>query len=91
MWSILQMDLRLRSPKIPENELSTKLLKAAEENPVKFFNKFIHGYTTSLLSELIKAVGMKKLSDFRNEYDSKIEKLIQKSLMKVYNRILKKI
>ena len=91
MWSILQMDLRLRSPKLPEDELGTKLTKAFEEDPIKFFNKFIHGYTNSLLSELIKTVGLRNLNKFEKKYDSKTARLIENALGKVFDRLFKKI
>ena len=61
MWSFLQMDFRLKHPKLPPNELANRLVKSVQGNPQVFFRKYIRGYTNDIMETLIKEVGLKNM------------------------------
>ena len=57
MWSFLQMDFRLKNPKVPTNALGNRLIQLAKNNPLEFFRKYIRGYTNDIMKRLIKEIG----------------------------------
>lgn len=56
MWSLLQLDFRLKNPELPPNELSTLLLKKFKDDPVNLTHKFIVAYAESFMKELVKNI-----------------------------------
>jgi len=56
MWSLLQLDFRLKNPELPPNELSTLLLKKFKDDPVNLTHKFIVAYAESFMRDLVKNI-----------------------------------
>ena len=66
MWSFLQMDFRLKYPKLPTNALSTKLVELAKDKPMEFFRNYIRGFTNEIMERLISMIGTRDLNILNN-------------------------
>lgn len=94
MWSFIQMEIRLKFPTLPENEISSKLLEMIKDDPRKILDDLIFGYTNSFMDDIIKIMGGAKnlkevYTDSKSEQRKKMIEAINKARDKIEKRILK--
>lgn len=94
MWGFIQMEIRLKFPTLPENEISSKLLEMIKDNPRKILDDLIFGYANSFMDDIIKIMGgAKNLKEVyeepRSEQRRKMVEAINKARDKIEKRILK--
>jgi hypothetical protein len=55
-WSFLQMELRLRFPYLPENEMASKFVSMLKNNKAETLRDFIFGYANQLINYIYNAL-----------------------------------
>ena len=55
-WSFLQMELRLRFPLLPENEMASKFVSMLKNNKAETLRDFIFGYANQLIQYVYDAL-----------------------------------
>lgn len=92
MWCFMQMEMRLKFPKLPENEISTKLLEMIKENPRKILDDLIFGYTNSFMADVLRIMGgAKNLKSFLDDPKGEQTKKLEDATAKVQNTIEQRI
>lgn len=86
-WSFLQIEMRLKFPLLPENEISSKFVKMLKNNKAETLRNFIYGYADKLMETVYKELASTRKIELFLQKPKLQFLMINDIIMKLFNKL----